>query len=142
MSPPSALPAHLLHLITLHTLSCVPALKSRTLELSLTLLLVLSPTCSQEGFHSSHSNASTALADVLGRYISLLASKSGDYAAASGRTSFGVLDAIEALDELGLGMDDLDEFATDSRGRGTIGATAQLKGERAYTLTVFVRAGC
>lgn len=83
---------------------------------------------SNEGFHASHSTASIALADVLGRYIQLIASTAGDYAATTGRTTVGLMDAVEALDELGVRLDDLDDFAAEARGRGHIGDTKQLRG--------------
>lgn len=84
---------------------------------------------SNEGFQASHSTASLALADILGRYIQLVASTAGDYACSTGRTSVGLMDAVEALDELGVGWSELDEFASEARGRGQIGATKQLRGK-------------
>jgi hypothetical protein len=77
---------------------------------------------SNEGFQASHSTASLALADILGRYIQLVA-------ASCGRTSVGLMDAVEALEVLGVGWDELDEFASEARGRGQIGATKQLRGK-------------
>ena len=100
------------------------------------LLPVTRPPTSNEGFQASHSTASLALADVLGRYIQLVAQTAGDYATTAGRTSVGLSDAVEALDELGLGWDELDEFASHARGRGHIGATKQLRGEYRHHLSV------
>ena len=39
-----------------------------------------------------------------------------------------MMDAVEALDELGVRLDDLDDFAAEARGRGHIGDTKQLRG--------------
>lgn len=69
-------------------------------------------------FSRSSSQASLVLADLLTRYISLLTSTCARYAELSGRTSISAHDAIKALAEVGVGLDEIKEYA-DTEGRET-----------------------
>lgn len=64
-----------------------------------------------QSFSRASSRASHVLTDLLSRYISLLATTCARYAEHSGRASVSVHDAFLALDELGLSMDELVEYA-------------------------------
>ena len=63
-----------------------------------------------QNFNRASSQASHVLTDLLCRYISLLASTCARYADHAGRTTVAMPDAILALDELGLSVDELFEY--------------------------------
>ncbi|TFY52554.1 hypothetical protein EVJ58_g9951 [Rhodofomes roseus] len=62
-------------------------------------------------FARSSSQASAVLTDVLHRYLELLTTTCAKYAEHAGRLSLTIRDAASALDELGLGVDELQEYA-------------------------------
>ncbi|KAF8621464.1 hypothetical protein AX15_007758 [Amanita polypyramis BW_CC] len=62
-------------------------------------------------FSRSSSLALHVLTDLLSRYFALLASTCAKYAHHAGRRSFTLYDALGALDELGISMDELSDFA-------------------------------
>ncbi|TFK37668.1 hypothetical protein BDQ12DRAFT_652775 [Crucibulum laeve] len=67
-------------------------------------------------FSRSSSQASLVLTDLLSRYLSLLTSTCAKYAQHAGRTELSIHDAIGALDELGVGVDELNEYcATEGK---------------------------
>ncbi|KAF8990254.1 hypothetical protein BDQ17DRAFT_1372146 [Cyathus striatus] len=67
-------------------------------------------------FSRSSTQASLVLTDLLSRYISLLSSTCAKYAQHSGRTSLTIHDAVVALDELGVNLEELSEYcATEGR---------------------------
>lgn len=63
-------------------------------------------------FSRSSSQASGVLTDLLSRYLQLLASSCVKYAQHAGRASITIRDAVCALDELGVGVDELSEYCT------------------------------
>ncbi|KIK09511.1 hypothetical protein K443DRAFT_671409 [Laccaria amethystina LaAM-08-1] len=63
-------------------------------------------------FSRSSTQASLALTDLLSRYLALLASTSAKYAQHAGRTKLSVRDIVGALDELGVGLDELSDYAS------------------------------
>ncbi|KAJ7468545.1 hypothetical protein FB451DRAFT_1091994 [Mycena latifolia] len=66
-------------------------------------------------FSRSSSHASAVLTDLLSRYISLLASTAAKYAQHSGRTTVTCTDALEALDDLGFGLQDLIDYIPEAK---------------------------
>ena len=62
------------------------------------------------GFSRSSSQATLVLTDLLSRYLTLLTSTCSKYAQHSGRTMLSSLDALTALDELGVSLDELKDF--------------------------------
>ncbi|KAJ7619404.1 hypothetical protein FB45DRAFT_930679 [Roridomyces roridus] len=66
-------------------------------------------------FSRASTHASTVLTDLLTRYLSLLATTSAKYAQHAGRTSVTCADALEALEELGVGMGDLTEYIPEAK---------------------------
>ncbi|KAF9260429.1 hypothetical protein L218DRAFT_962578 [Marasmius fiardii PR-910] len=64
------------------------------------------------GFSRSSSQASLVLTDLLSRYLTLLASTCGKYAEHAGRRRFTSVDAVLALDELGVSVEELKEFGS------------------------------
>ncbi|KAF9040159.1 hypothetical protein BJ165DRAFT_1407273 [Panaeolus papilionaceus] len=67
-------------------------------------------------FSRSSSQASMVLTDLLSRYMALLTSTCAKYAQHAGRTQLNVRDALGALDEMGVSLDDLSEYcATEGR---------------------------
>ncbi|KAF4612033.1 hypothetical protein D9613_003808 [Agrocybe pediades] len=67
-------------------------------------------------FSRSSSQASSVLTDLLSRYLALLTSTCAKYSQHAGRTGLTVRDAIGALDELGVSMEELSEYcATEGK---------------------------
>lgn len=52
------------------------------------------------------------LTDLLSRYLALLSSTCAKYAQHAGRSKLTIHDAIEALDELGASLEDLNEYGS------------------------------
>lgn len=63
-------------------------------------------------FSRSSSQASLVLTDLLSRYLALLASTCAKYAQHAGRTELTPQDALCALDEMGLNMEEVGEFCS------------------------------
>ena len=63
-------------------------------------------------FSRSSTQASLVLTDLLSRYLALLVSTSTKYAQHAGRTRLSVRDIIGALDELGVGLDELSDYTS------------------------------
>jgi histone H3/H4 len=61
-------------------------------------------------FSRSSSQASLVLTDLLSRYLMLLSTTCAKYAQHAGRTGLSIRDAIGALDELGVSVDELSEY--------------------------------
>ncbi|KAJ7145926.1 hypothetical protein C8R44DRAFT_4720 [Mycena epipterygia] len=66
-------------------------------------------------FSRSSTHASAVLTDLLARYISLLASTAAKYAQHAGRTTVTSTDALEALDDLGFGLQDLIDYVPEAK---------------------------
>ncbi|KAJ6524477.1 hypothetical protein B0H19DRAFT_1199972 [Mycena capillaripes] len=66
-------------------------------------------------FSRSSTHASAVLTDLLARYISLLASSAAKYAQHAGRTTVTSTDALEALDDLGFGLQDLIDYVPEAK---------------------------
>ncbi|KAJ6468990.1 hypothetical protein C8R47DRAFT_799621 [Mycena vitilis] len=66
-------------------------------------------------FSRSSTHASSVLTDLLARYISLLASSAARYAQHAGRTTVTSTDALEALDDLGFGLQDLIDYVPEAK---------------------------
>ncbi|KAF8966948.1 hypothetical protein BDZ97DRAFT_1806041 [Flammula alnicola] len=67
-------------------------------------------------FSRSSSQASSVLTDLLSRYLALLTSTCAKYAQHAGRTGLTTRDAIGALEELGVSMDELSDYcATEGK---------------------------
>ncbi|GLB44098.1 putative bromodomain associated [Lyophyllum shimeji] len=62
-------------------------------------------------FSRTSTQASLVLTDLLSRYLALLSGTCAKYAALAGRNRLNVHDALEALDELGVSVDELNEYA-------------------------------
>ncbi|KAG6838157.1 hypothetical protein C0991_001464, partial [Blastosporella zonata] len=62
-------------------------------------------------FSRSSTQASIVLTDLLSRYLALLAGTCAKYASHAGRTGVTVHDALGALGDLGVEMDELREYA-------------------------------
>jgi histone H3/H4 len=71
---------------------------------------VVLKTLHAHSFTRSSSQASLALTDLLSRYLVLLATTCSQYAQHAGRLNITVRDAMCALDELGVSMDELHEY--------------------------------
>jgi histone H3/H4 len=67
-------------------------------------------------FSRASSQASNVLTDLLSRYLTLLSSTCAKYAHHAERTGLTARDAISALDELGVGLEELSEYCS-SEGR-------------------------
>jgi histone H3/H4 len=63
-------------------------------------------------FSRSSSQASAVLTDLLSRYLTLLSATCAKYAQHAGRTGLTVHDAISALDDLGVSLDELSEYCS------------------------------
>lgn len=63
-------------------------------------------------FSRSSSQASLVLTDLLSRYLALLSSTCAKYAQHAGRTKLTPMDALSALDELGVSLDELKEYGS------------------------------
>lgn len=61
-------------------------------------------------FSRSSSQASLVLTDLLSRYLTLLASTCAKYAQHAGRTDLTPQDALCALNEMGVNMEEVDEY--------------------------------
>ena len=61
-------------------------------------------------FSRSSSQASLVLTDLLSRYLTLLASTCAKYAQHAGRTDLTPQDAFSALNEMGVNMEEIDEY--------------------------------
>ncbi|PPQ90263.1 hypothetical protein CVT25_013088 [Psilocybe cyanescens] len=67
-------------------------------------------------FSRSSSQASSVLTDLLSRYMTLLTSTCAKYAQHAGRTGLSVSDAMGALNELGVSIEELSDYcATEGR---------------------------
>ncbi|KAJ7938271.1 hypothetical protein B0H13DRAFT_2301848 [Mycena leptocephala] len=66
-------------------------------------------------FSRSSTHASAVLTDLLARYIQLLASTAAKYAQHAGRTTVTSTDALEALDDLGFGLQDLIDYVPEAK---------------------------
>ena len=64
-----------------------------------------------QNFNRTSSKASNVLTDLLSRYITLLASTCARYAEHAGRGSVSMVDAINALGEIGVSLEELTEYA-------------------------------
>ncbi|KAH9976743.1 hypothetical protein BGW80DRAFT_1456843 [Lactifluus volemus] len=71
---------------------------------------VVLKTLHAHSFTRSSSQASLVLSDLLSRYLILLATTCSKYAQHTGRVNMTVRDAVHALDELGVSMDELHEY--------------------------------
>jgi histone H3/H4 len=69
-----------------------------------------------QNFTRTSTQASIVLTDLLSRYIALLANTCAKYASQAGRSNLTTSDAISALQEAGLSMEDLADYAR-SEGR-------------------------
>jgi Wiskott-Aldrich syndrome protein len=69
-----------------------------------------------QGFSRSSAQASLVLTDLFSRYLTLLSSTCAKYTQHAGRTKLTARDALAALDELGVGIDELTEYCA-SEGR-------------------------
>ncbi|KAJ6463331.1 hypothetical protein C8R45DRAFT_1176831 [Mycena sanguinolenta] len=67
------------------------------------------------GFSRCSGHASAVLTDLLARYIQLLASTAARYAEHAGRTTLTSTDALEALDDLGFGLQDLIDYIPEAK---------------------------
>ncbi|KAJ3512170.1 hypothetical protein NLJ89_g3678 [Agrocybe chaxingu] len=63
-------------------------------------------------FSRSSSQASLVLTDLLSRYLSLLTATCAKYARHSGRTNLTVRDALASLEELGVTLEELDDYCS------------------------------
>lgn len=63
-------------------------------------------------FTRSSTQASLVLTDLLSRYLSLLTSTCAQYAQHAGRTNLTARDALFALDEMGVNVDELSDYAS------------------------------
>ena len=61
-------------------------------------------------FSRSSSQATHVLTDLLSRYLTLLTTTCGQYAAHAGRTRISMQDALQAVGELGTSVDELHEY--------------------------------
>lgn len=61
-------------------------------------------------FARSSSQASHVLTDLLSRYLSLLTTSCAQYAQQAGRSGLTIDDALLALEEMGVSLDDLNEY--------------------------------
>ncbi|KAJ7141835.1 hypothetical protein C8R43DRAFT_1071442, partial [Mycena crocata] len=66
-------------------------------------------------FSRSSTHASAVLTDLLARYVALLAATSAKYAQHAGRTTVTSTDALEALDDLGFGLQDLIDYVPEAK---------------------------
>ena len=62
-------------------------------------------------FSRSSSQASLVVTDLLARYLALLTSTCAKYAQHAGRTTMNARDALEALADLGVSLDELNDYA-------------------------------
>lgn len=67
-------------------------------------------TLHSQGFSRSSSQASLVLTDLLSRYLTLLTATCSKYAEHAGRTGLTTRDALSALDELGVSVEELGEY--------------------------------
>ncbi|TEB30460.1 hypothetical protein FA13DRAFT_1814654 [Coprinellus micaceus] len=63
-------------------------------------------------FSRASTQATFVLTDLLSRYLALLSSTCAKYAQHAGRRNLTIHDAIEALDELGASLEDLNEYGS------------------------------
>lgn len=75
-------------------------------------------------FNKSSTQATHTLTGVLSRYLALLAETCAQYAQHAGRTGVTVRDALAALEEIGIGIDDLREYV-EGEAREMVRYTAQ-----------------
>ncbi|KAJ7484081.1 hypothetical protein B0H11DRAFT_1196802 [Mycena galericulata] len=66
-------------------------------------------------FSRASTHASAVLTDLLSRYLTLLAATSAKYAQHAGRTTVTCTDALEALDDLGVGLQDLIDYIPEAK---------------------------
>jgi histone H3/H4 len=71
---------------------------------------VIQRTLHAHGFSRSSSQASLVLTDLLSRYMTLLASTCAKYGQHAGRTGITPQDALCALDDLGVDVQELEEY--------------------------------
>lgn len=67
-------------------------------------------------FSKTSSTASLVFADVISRYLALLAQTTASYASAAGRSKPSAFDVAAALEEMGFGLDQLREWACEGGG--------------------------
>ncbi|KAH8112115.1 hypothetical protein DFH11DRAFT_1609803 [Phellopilus nigrolimitatus] len=72
---------------------------------------VTQKTLHAQNFSRASSQASHVLTDLLSRYVSLVATTCAQYAEHAGRASVSIGDAMLALDELGVSVDELADYA-------------------------------
>jgi Wiskott-Aldrich syndrome protein len=63
-------------------------------------------------FSRSSTQATVVLTDLLSRYLTLLTSTCAKYAQHAGRNKLTIYDALEALEELGASMEDLNGYGS------------------------------
>lgn len=63
-------------------------------------------------FSRSSTQATLTLTDLLARYLALLSGTCAKYAHHAGRTNLSVYDAVAALEEMGVGVDELSEYCS------------------------------
>lgn len=83
-----------------------------TMELAATKLLESAThrTLHAQAFSRSSTQASLVLTDLLSRYLALLVSTCAKYATHAGRTNVTVHDALGALGDMGVGIEELGEY--------------------------------
>ncbi|KAF9071027.1 hypothetical protein BDP27DRAFT_1219607 [Rhodocollybia butyracea] len=81
-----------------------------------------------QNFSRSSVSASLVLTDLLSRYLVLLTSTCARYAEHSGRTRINVKDAVVALEELGVSIEELEEFGRIEGGE--LGRYALVRSQR------------
>ncbi|KAJ7075631.1 hypothetical protein B0H15DRAFT_916670 [Mycena belliarum] len=80
-------------------------------------------------FSRSSTHASAVLTDLLARYIQLLASTAAKYAQHAGRTTVTCTDALEALEDLGFGLQDLLDYVPEAKELSRYGIHSQRRVE-------------
>lgn len=75
-------------------------------------------------FNKSSTQATHTLTDALSRYLAVLAETCAQYAQHAGRTGVTIRDALAALEEIGVGVDELREYA-ESEARDMVRYTGQ-----------------
>ena len=77
---------------------------------------VATKTLHAHGFSKASTHANLVLTDITSRYLALLAQTVAKYAEHAGRHCISIGDAVEAIDELGTGVDELKDYcATEGR---------------------------
>ncbi|EJD36206.1 hypothetical protein AURDEDRAFT_117146 [Auricularia subglabra TFB-10046 SS5] len=103
--------------------------------------------CVHRTLHAHHfsrtsSQASLVLSDLLSRYMALLAGTCARYAEHAGRTNINAHDAVKALGELGVHMDELLEYgSTEGRETNRYAVQTQRRLDELLELKNFLRDG-